>query len=174
VNQAIETMNSLAGKNHPLSGAVFEHGKLTLRFSGFEDTVNRAITQTGGVILNEADIFWHDVRELKHEFFDTQQPLWRISVPSTVGALPLKGDFFYDWGGAQRWFIAAPDQPCDASEVFAVAAKAGGHARLFKNGDRQAEIFQPLPGPILAIHQRLKQSFDPFALFNPGRMYAQL
>jgi glycolate oxidase FAD binding subunit len=34
--------------------------------------------------------------------------------------------------------------------------------------------FQPLPPAILAIHQRLKRSFDPEGIFNPGRLCAQL
>ncbi|MGB5541125.1 MAG: FAD-linked oxidase C-terminal domain-containing protein, partial [Gammaproteobacteria bacterium] len=34
------------------------------------------------------------------------------------------------------------------------------------------DIFQPLPPTLLALHRRLKQTFDPAGILNPGRLYA--
>ena len=31
-------------------------------------------------------------------------------------------------------------------------------------------VFQPQPGPLAALSQRLKDSFDPNRVLNPGRM----
>ena len=44
---------------------------------------------------------------------------------------------------------------------------------IFRNGDGN-EVFHPLPGPLLALHRRLKQRFDPAGILNPGRMYPDL
>jgi glycolate oxidase FAD binding subunit len=74
-----------------------------------------------------------------------------------------------DWGGALRWIRS--DAP--PAEVFRIAADLGGHASLFRGGERNGQIHQPLPAPLLAIHRRLKQAFDPQGLFNPGRLYAE-
>ena len=41
----------------------------------------------------------------------------------------------------------------------------------FRGGDRVAGMFQPLPETLLAIHRRLKQTFDPAGILNPGRLY---
>jgi glycolate oxidase FAD binding subunit len=49
---------------------------------------------------------------------------------------------------------------------------AGGHATLFRGGDRSVGVFQPLAPAVHRIHQRLKASFDPSHIFNPGRVYA--
>jgi glycolate oxidase FAD binding subunit len=35
-------------------------------------------------------------------------------------------------------------------------------------------VFHPLPAPLLALHRRLKHSFDPAGILNPGRMYREL
>ncbi|MGL6156222.1 MAG: FAD-linked oxidase C-terminal domain-containing protein, partial [Ralstonia mannitolilytica] len=46
------------------------------------------------------------------------------------------------------------------------------HATLFRNGDRAADVFTPVSAPLMAVHKRLKDSFDPHGIFNPGRLYA--
>jgi glycolate oxidase FAD binding subunit len=32
-------------------------------------------------------------------------------------------------------------------------------------------VFQPLEGPLAALTRRVKESFDPLHILNPGRMY---
>ena len=53
------------------------------------------------------------------------------------------------------------------------AAQLGGHATAFRGGDRSGAVFQPLSAPLATIHRRLKQSFDPAGIFNPGRLYPE-
>ena len=77
------------------------------------------------------------------------------------------GDLLVDWGGALRWLRT--DAP--SSEVRAAAERAGGHATLFRGGDRTGEVFHPLQPAVRKIHERLKAAFDPAGVFNPGRMY---
>jgi glycolate oxidase FAD binding subunit len=47
----------------------------------------------------------------------------------------------------------------------------GGHATLFRGGDKSAGVFHPLAPAIMKIHRRLKAAFDPAGILNPGRMY---
>jgi glycolate oxidase FAD binding subunit len=59
----------------------------------------------------------------------------------------------------------------DAATVRAAAARAGGHATLFRGGDRATGVFAPLAPAILRLHRELKSAFDPAGVFNPGRLH---
>jgi glycolate oxidase FAD binding subunit len=61
------------------------------------------------------------------------------------------------------------EQP--AATVRAIAARAGGHATLFRGGARRDTVFTPLAAPLHAIHLRLKAAFDPAHIFNRARLY---
>ena len=79
----------------------------------------------------------------------------------------VAGETLVDWGGALRWLrTEAP-----AAEVRAVAERIGGHATLFRGGDRTGAVFHPLAPAVRTLHERLKAAFDPARIFNPGRMY---
>jgi len=91
-------------------------------------------------------------------------------VPTTTAPLALAGAQLIEWGGGQRWWLT----DAGAAEVRGVAARAGGHATLFRNGDKAAGVWSPLAAPLLAIHTRLKAAFDPAGIFNPGRMVREL
>ena len=47
----------------------------------------------------------------------------------------------------------------------------GGHATLFRGGDKAAGVFTPLSPALMQIERNLKQKFDPAGIFNPGRLY---
>jgi glycolate oxidase FAD binding subunit len=95
-------------------------------------------------------------------------------VPSDAEHPLLAGakdaDWFIGWGGAQRWLIS--DLP--AEQIFAAASAAGGHATLFRGGDRSGQVFAPLSGGQMLLQKRLKAAFDPKAILNPGRMYREI
>jgi len=166
--QAIERMNRLAGSPLPLTAAAFDGLKLFLRLAGSEQGVAAAQTQLGGEVLPDGERFWHRVRELEHPFFGNDRPLWRLSVAPGSPPLALPGKQFIDWGGAQRCLVT--DQ--SAERVRERAIQHGGHAQLFRGGERTGEVNHPLAGPLLRLHQQLKQAFDPKGIFNPGRLYA--
>ena len=51
----------------------------------------------------------------------------------------------------------------------------GGHATLIRADEHaraRVPVFQPQPGPLAALTRRVKASFDPKGVLNPGRMYA--
>jgi glycolate oxidase FAD binding subunit len=118
-----------------------------------------------------ADSFWtHKIREQGHGFFGGGLPLWRLSVPSATPPLGLPGKQLIEWGGAQRWLRT--DAP--AERIRGAANAAGGHATLFRGGDRLGEVFHPLPEPLMGLHRNLKAAFDPEGILNPGRIYRGL
>lgn len=168
-SQALGSMNELAQKPLPLSAMCYDGSRLFLRLEGTSSGVLAAQKKLGGEEHKNAETFWLDVREHAIPFFSLNQPLWRLSVPPATGLLALPGQWFIDWGGAQRWLMT--DAP--ASMIREVASKQGGHATLFRHGDRQGDIFQSLSPPLALLHQKLKKAFDERGIFNVGRMYPQ-
>ncbi len=167
--RVIETMNRWAGQPLPLSATAHDGRRLYLRLSGTADGVAAAQSRLGGELLDETALFWQGLREHTLAFFDTDLPLWRLSLPPAAPPLTLDGDTLLDWGGAQRWLRS--DAP--VAQIRDAVSAAGGHASRFRGGDRHGEVFHPLPAPLANVHRRLKQAFDPAGVFNPGRLYAE-
>lgn len=169
--EALTRLNEWGGQPLPLSASAWHDGVLDVRLSGAEAAVRAAQQRLGGerVAQDPAAAFWQSLREQSHPALagDDSAVLWRLSVPSSAAPLRLAGSQVVEWGGAQRWLRTAED----AGAIRARAAALGGHAQAFRGGNRDGEIFHPLPAPIMAIHRRLKQAFDPAGVFNPGRLY---
>jgi glycolate oxidase FAD binding subunit len=170
VAEALQRMNQWSGKPVPLSGGCYLDGSLYVRLSGTSRGVQAAADTLGGDNLASSETFWEDLREQRLAFFAGDAPLWRLSVPPASAALELDGTWLIDWGGAQRWLRTG----LSASAIRTAVASVGGHATLFNGGDRDGEVFQPLTPALLALHQRIKHTFDPAGILNPGRMYPAL
>jgi glycolate oxidase FAD binding subunit len=165
---ALHQLNIWGGQPLPLSASCWVDGHLYVRLSGAQAAVDAAIAKMGGTDLPEAENFWDGVREQTHTFFSApQQALWRLSLPTVTPSLALPGEQMIEWGGALRWLKTT----ADAETIRSVAANAGGHATLFKGGDKSVGVFQPLAPAVARIHRNLKQAFDPAGIFNPRRMY---
>ena len=167
---AIRLLNEWGGQPLPVSASAWVNGVLTIRLSGAQAAVDAAQKKLGGTALTNGDDFWRDVREQSHGFFaDTAAPLWRLSLPSVAQPLPLAGTQLIEWGGAQRWYRG----DASAGSIRAAAVAAGGHASLYRGGDKSVGVFHPLAPAVAKIHRNLKASFDPSGIFNPGRMYSE-
>ncbi|MCX7173956.1 MAG: glycolate oxidase subunit GlcE [Proteobacteria bacterium] len=172
--KAIELMNRLAGKPLPISATCWCDDLLTLRLSGARAAVVAACQQLGGELLAaaEASAFWRELREQQSAFFSGDPILWRLSLPSVTPALDLPGEQLIEWGGSLRWLKSHGD----VGSIREAAAQAGGHATLFRASPElklSSGVFHPLPLALMALHRRLKLSFDPQGIFNPGRMYPE-
>lgn len=166
---ALQAMNRWAGRPLPLSALCFAGGRVHARLSGAARAVAAARAALGGEILAGGERFWADLREQRLPFFRTGRPLWRLSLAPASPELDLPGEWLYDWGGAQRWLVSeAPPE-----RVFAAARERGGHATLFRGGNREGDLFQPLSPKLMALQRNLKLAFDPAGLFNPQRIYRE-
>ena len=171
---ALRLLNEWAGKPLPISASCWHDGVLTVRLSGADAAVSAALQALGGAMLapEDAAAFWAALREQTHAFFAGAGSLWRLSVPPHASAIILQGRQLIEWGGAQRWLKLDGDADVQgAQEIRQAVAAAGGHATLFRGGDKAVGVFHPLAPAIATIHQRLRQAFDPAGIFNPHRMY---
>ncbi len=171
-SSVIESLNSAQAWQRlplPISAISFDSEKMYVRVSGTEKAVNLAHNKLGGERLPDTNVFWQILNQHKTDFFKSTKNLWRVSVPSNTPALPIAGEWFYDWGGAQRWVTTS----ASAESIRAAAQTAGGHATLYR-GDAGIEKFQALPAGLMKIHQQLKNAFDPHGLFNRGRLYRDM
>ena len=169
--EALALMNEWAGQALPVSATAHHAAELRVRLSGSAAAVAAGARKLGGVRVEPgvADRFWQGIREQTDDYFADPGPLWRLSLKATTPSVELQGSTLVEWGGALRW--VKTDAP--AQLVRDIAARAGGHATLFRGDDKAPGVFQPLPAPLMRIHQRLKQGFDPAGIFNPGRMYPE-
>lgn len=130
---------------------------------------------------HNSNTFWTEIRDVS-PFCQAgdDRVVWKISTapsngPSVIAALrELKGvDAFLDWGGGLIWLATdAPKTGADGLVRDAVS-QFGGHATLIRGStDLRAAIpvFEPQAPALAALSKRLKASFDPHGLFNPGRM----
>jgi glycolate oxidase FAD binding subunit len=176
---AIHQVNAWSAKPLPITGSVWHQGVLNVRLAGARAAVASAEQQLGGTKLapEVAAKLWLDLQDQTHAFFGSasamvgQRSLWRLSLPAIAPAIdaaliPGAQDQLIEWGGAQRWLWS------DASPeaIRQLARSLGGHAVLFNNQHAVGDVFDKLPPPLLAIHQRLKNTFDPHGIFNPGRL----
>ena len=163
-----------------------------LRLEGFAPSVKHrkealaALMKPLGpvALLDEAQsrALWQSVRQVKP--FAAQaaraRPLWRISTAPARGheiaaAITPAAQMFYDWAGGLIW-VAMPyaDEP-DAGSIRAAVKAVGGHATLVRApaAVRAAvDVFEPQQAALAALGKRVKESFDPKGVLNPGRMWA--
>ncbi|UKJ73202.1 glycolate oxidase subunit GlcE [Azospirillum brasilense] len=144
--------------------------------------------------LDESRAVWKEVRDVAY-FGPTPSPasagegrgggddsrhVWKISVQPSEGPRvaesirwALDAELYFDWGGGLIWAAVAPTP--DAASAIRGALGTAGHATLVRAPEDvriMAEVFHPLPDPVMALSRRVKESFDPCGILNPGRMYA--
>jgi glycolate oxidase FAD binding subunit len=130
----------------------------------------------------ESRALWRSIRDVKaFAAPDTiDRPLWRISTAPGQGhriaaQITPAAQMFYDWAGGLVW-VAMPfaGEP-DAKAIRAAVAACGGHATLVRASAavRAAlDVFEPQDSGVTALTKRVKESFDPKGVLNPGRMWA--
>jgi glycolate oxidase FAD binding subunit len=168
---ALDQFNAWRAQPLPISATAWHAGIASVRLSGSPSAVRAARETLGGETLDEsrADAWWGGLRHQELPFFRAgARRLWRLSVPATA-PLDAAGADLIEWSGALRWLHS--DAP--ASEIRTLAEKADGTAMLWR-GDRDGAMFHPLARANLELHRRLKNEFDPHAIFNRGRLLAEL
>lgn len=167
---AYKKLNTLNNKPYPITASCYYDGQLTVRLAGNEKAVKATQNKLGGELIENSSQFWHSIREQQHSFFNTDQPLWRISTKPT-STLNIDTDkktgYLSEWHGALHWIKT--NTPANILRQH--VEQLGGHATLFRNARSQDEIFHPLSTPLFNLHKKLKNAFDPKNILNRNKMY---
>jgi len=125
--------------------------------------------------------FWKNIRDVTPFANRTERPVWKISTTPTLAPVIAAGintatgaHYYYDWAGGLLWLEMPEDKPQEGAVRTALAGR--GHATLIRASAAaraSADVFEPLDPVRAAISQRLKESFDPKGVLNPGRIYAE-
>jgi len=135
-------------------------------------------------VLDEATsrTLWRDVREVRPFTGEAARlrPLWRISTAPAHGheiaaAITPAAQMFYDWAGGLIWVAMPHVEEPNAAAIRAAVARTGGHATLVRAPAAVravVDVFEPEEAGLAALGRRVKESFDPRGILNPGRMRA--
>jgi glycolate oxidase FAD binding subunit len=110
------------------------------------------------------------------------RPLWRVAGAPARGAelasaisTGVDAEVLFDWGGGLLWVLLAPSDDAGAAFVRPAIAAFGGHATLIRApaaARAVVDVFEPQDAALAALTKRVKDSFDPQGILNPGRMGA--
>lgn len=133
----------------------------------------------GRLEADDSRELWREVRDLR--LIPPGRALWRVSLPPSAAselagwAAEFAPERLWDWAGGLLWLAPRPEWADAATTVRAALAGRGGHATLVRADEatrRAVPVFEPQPEALAALTRRVKASFDPRGILNPGRMYA--
>ncbi len=189
---AVRAMCAAMGSPHEVSGAAHLPGRTALRLEGVAPSVEarlkglRELMADAGAGMEElgtleSRTFWREVRDVVPLKPAPDAVVWKISCPPTEGPEVLTRikaqrpdvQAFYDWSGGLIWLALPPSDDADHTLVRGALGTTGGHATLIRAPEAvraAVPVFQPQSRALVALAARVKESFDPKGLFNPGRM----
>jgi glycolate oxidase FAD binding subunit len=188
----VRAMCAAMGSPHEVSGAAHLPGRTALRLEGVAPSVEarlkglRELMADAGAKMEElgtleSRVFWREVRDVVPLKAAPDAVVWKISCPPTEGPAILarirtrrpSAQAFYDWSGGLIWLALPPSDDADHKIVREALGATGGHATLIRAPEAvraAVPVFQPQSAALVALAARVKESFDPKGLFNPGRM----
>jgi glycolate oxidase FAD binding subunit len=189
---AVTAMCAAMGSPHDVSGAAHLDGRTALRLEGVAPSVEarlkglRELLVPSGARMEElgtleSRIFWREVRDVTPFHAERDAVVWKISCPPTEGPAIVArikverptSRAYYDWSGGLVWLALPPSADADHTIVRGAIGPAGGHATLIRAPEAVrtgVPVFHPQASALAALALRVKESFDPKRLFNPGRM----
>jgi glycolate oxidase FAD binding subunit len=188
---AVRVMCDAMGSPHDVSGAAHVRGVTAIRVEGVAPSVQarlkglRELLAGGGAVEElgtlESRAFWREVRDALPLDAPPDAVIWRLSCPPGEGAAVVSRlraqrpdlKVLYDWSGGLVWLALPPSADGDHLAVRDALGARGGHATLIRAPEAvraAVPIFQPQSPALAALSRRVKESFDPKGLFNPGRM----
>ncbi len=151
-----------------LTGLASDGEKIYCRIAGGERSVRSTAARIGGEISEDTEDFWRRLKDHDLDFFRSEEPLWRLSLPPATKNIDFGGSQVIDWGGALRWVKSSWSE----DEMSTLAESAGGNAMLFRSPEKDSMQIESLSEDIESLHQRIRESFDPQSVFNPDYMIA--
>ena len=177
------------GKNFILNDLTHEGGLTAIRIEGPTNSVDQRIDRLSKELkllsqeisildTEQSNIFWNRTKNLE-VFKNLKSNLLRIVVPisETLQVIQkLKSNdvnYFIDWGGSLVWMAFNEINSKILNETKQIVKKHHGYYTIIKIEEdlkASADVFTIDPIKY-KISEKIKRSFDPKRIFNPGKMY---
>ena len=187
---AVNAMSLAMQSSCEVAAAAFIPGEAVyLRLEGVAHSVAYRRDQLAKALKRPVEVMaerssaarWRAIRDGALFVNRPEHPLWRLSVapsqaPGIIRRLKETLDirYVFDWAGGLVWLEVPPS--ADASADAIRAAMNGGHATLIRAPQAiraSVAVFEPQDASLAALSRRVKDSFDPRHILNPGRMYRE-
>ena len=161
---------------------------LALRLEGDKTSIDERIKElikelelnklkTSILDVYQSTPFWKKVNNLEL-FSQTKNNLVRVVIPPSNGIKLMKhlGDkhkYYIDWCGALYWIEIQSKKINKIVEIKKIVREFGGYLTIIKTSldyDYEESIFT-VDNTRLLVSEKIKKSFDPKRIFNPGKMY---
>ena len=124
--------------------------------------------------------FWEKVNNLEI-FTNTKNNILRVVMPPAkcelfLKLLSKKYKYFVDWCGSLFWIEVADQEDEKINSIKKFVIENNGYLTILKkseNFDFKDTLFT-IDETRLMISKKIKESFDPKGLFNPGKMYREI
>jgi glycolate oxidase FAD binding subunit len=139
---AVAFTNQLTAAAEPLTGASYYRGRLHLRFSGRDGTLQRLRQELGGE--QDSANWWTDLRQWR---FPWGAARWRNYREQLAVEPRTDSDWLADWNGSLIWSVDRESTAASAVDL---------------------QQMSPATGVRGEIEQRLRAAFDPQGIFSGG------
>ena len=124
--------------------------------------------------------FWTKVNNLEL-FTSTKNNLIRAVIPPSnseklMKFIGNKFKYFIDWSGSLFWMEVPDNEDNKIGQIREFVSKNEGYMTIImksENFDFKEKVFSTDKAKLM-ISKKIKESFDPKSLFNPGRMYREI
>ena len=199
ISGAVYMPNELNNKNYTKNiEKIFKFNNLkseepfvAVRIEGSKKSINERIQdisqelqtnkmKTSILDFYQSKLFWEKINNLEL-FSGTKNNLLRAVIPpaESLNLMKyLKNNFKYyiDWCGSLFWIEVLEEENIQIKEIKETIINLGGYLTIVKKSESLSadiDIFT-INDTRLLLSQKIKESFDPKKLLNPGKMYRDL
>ncbi len=178
--EAVQAMSKAMQSSAEVSAAAHIPNQGTyLRLEGIQPSIDyrrekllKLLDGNIEILKSESNQVWKDIRDVALFAEGQAKDIWRISIapseaPIFIANLKIEKRYFLDWAGGLIWL----EVPQGTDGTLIRSAIPSGHATLIRSANKAAQdILNPQAPALAALSQRVKNSFDPKNILNPGRM----
>ena len=136
--------------------------------------------KTSTLDIHQSVLFWQKINNLEL-FASTKNNVLRAVVPlanneKLMKYLKNKYKYYIDWAGSLFWIEVADKDEKKIKEIKKFILKIDGYLTIIKRSENFSfdENLFTINENRLFISRKIKESFDPKRIFNPGKMYREI
>ena len=124
--------------------------------------------------------FWQKVNNLEL-FSNSKNNILRAVIPPSnneklMNYLKNKCKYYIDWSGSLFWIEILDKNDSKIKDIKKIILEMNGYLTIIKRSENFSfdETLFSINQSKLFISKKIKESFDPKRIFNPGKMYREI